>query len=174
MIAGKLLFDFYFVIQITGNLLFDFYSVYFVILTGSLLQRNLAQFLKAVLSNFSIIFSKAVQSEQLFFMLHAGYIVGFISLFFWPICLFVLCVSIMNKSEKSKPFQWYHICLVHKNPVTSSYRVCPLRLSFWSVCWDCPCSVKAFFQAGGYSSSSFFKLSRHLFYMVLSTLSSLL
>ena len=50
MIAGKLLFDFYLVILITGNLLFDFYFVYCVVLTGSLLQRNLAQFLRAVLS----------------------------------------------------------------------------------------------------------------------------
>lgn len=50
IITGKLLFDFYFVILITGNLLFDFYFVYCAILTGSLLQRNLAQFLRTVLS----------------------------------------------------------------------------------------------------------------------------
>ena len=135
MIAGKLLFDFYLVILITGNLLFDFYFMYFVILTGSLLQRNLTQFLRAVLSNLLLdnFFQGSTVRTAVFHATCRIHCWLYLSVFLTNLLICLVCVSSMNKSEKSKPFQWYHICLVHKNPVTSSYRVCPFGLSVETV-----------------------------------------
>ena len=160
MIARKLLFDFYLVILITGNLLFDFYFMYFVILTGSLLQRNLTQFLRAVLSNLLLdnFFQGSTVRTAVFHATCRIHCWLYLSVFLTNLLICLVCIHYEQEWKiKTIPVVPY---------LFGTQKSCDIfisSLSFWFVCWDCPCSVKAFFQASGYYSSSFFKLSRHLF-----------